>query len=412
MSPVGSPRWVTLLKAAALVVLAFGVLAVAVLAVPRLMTASFSAEDAERFKAMADVRNSLVAALVMVFTGGTLAYTARTFRLTQMGQLRAQFESAAKQMATGDEAVRMAGVYSMAQLADGWLDQRQACIEVLCAHVRLPGVPGAAAVNSRTTAVRVIAEHLRPSPRVGLWRRWLFGTQSRPDWCSHTFDLSGIRLDQPADFHGAQLSGGRMLLGGPGVELGDLCFDDLVLEHGAQLRLDGTRLTAAVTFTRARIEGASVTFTGSRVESGARLTFVQAHLGSGTDPALSLEDATLSSSEAVSFEGATVEGEVRFDGAHLDTPVTFRHAELMGHAQLTFRGTVFARGVDFEAAGDHGAVLVLDEETASMGGHLDLTRMRSGPPRIQGREPGGLVISGPAAAGTEAGRSLLEGPQP
>jgi len=35
-------------------------------------------------------------------------------------------------------AVRLAGVYVMAELADGWPRYRQVCIDVLCAYLRTP----------------------------------------------------------------------------------------------------------------------------------------------------------------------------------------------------------------------------------------------------------------------------------
>src|SRR5262249_33713884 len=38
-------------------------------------------------------------------------------------------------------AVRLAGVYAMAGLADDWPEHRQTCVDVLCAYLRLPYDP-------------------------------------------------------------------------------------------------------------------------------------------------------------------------------------------------------------------------------------------------------------------------------
>jgi hypothetical protein len=49
-----------------------------------------------------------------------------------------RFTTAAGQLGSETPAVRLAGVYAMAGLADDWTDQRQTCIDVLCAYLRLP----------------------------------------------------------------------------------------------------------------------------------------------------------------------------------------------------------------------------------------------------------------------------------
>jgi hypothetical protein len=49
-----------------------------------------------------------------------------------------RFGSAADQLGHAQPAVRLAGVHAMARLADDWDEQRQTCIDVLCAYLRLP----------------------------------------------------------------------------------------------------------------------------------------------------------------------------------------------------------------------------------------------------------------------------------
>ena len=49
-----------------------------------------------------------------------------------------RFGSAAEQLGHDQPALRLAGVHAMARLADDWDEQRQTCIDVLCAYLRLP----------------------------------------------------------------------------------------------------------------------------------------------------------------------------------------------------------------------------------------------------------------------------------
>src|SRR6185369_1269436 len=48
-----------------------------------------------------------------------------------------RFGSAAEQLANESPAVRLAGVYAMAGLADDWADKRQVCVDVLCGYLRI-----------------------------------------------------------------------------------------------------------------------------------------------------------------------------------------------------------------------------------------------------------------------------------
>ena len=52
-----------------------------------------------------------------------------------------RFATAAGQLGDDRSAVRLAGVYAMAGLADDWAEQRQVCVNVLCAFLRMPYEP-------------------------------------------------------------------------------------------------------------------------------------------------------------------------------------------------------------------------------------------------------------------------------
>src|SRR4051794_9787006 len=52
-----------------------------------------------------------------------------------------RFERASEQLGSDKAAVRLAGAYAMAELADDWRAGRQICIDVLCAYLRMPYTP-------------------------------------------------------------------------------------------------------------------------------------------------------------------------------------------------------------------------------------------------------------------------------
>jgi hypothetical protein len=103
-----------------------------------------------------------------------------------------RFTKAAEQLGHDAAAVRLAGVYAMAGLADDWIAHRQTCIDVLCAYLRMhydPEPPedveplrawhGERQV--RHTVVRIIAAHLR--------------TNAVVSWQDCDLDFSGAVFD-------------------------------------------------------------------------------------------------------------------------------------------------------------------------------------------------------------------------
>lgn len=87
------------------------------------------------------------AATIAALFGGLFAilYAYRKQRVEEAAGHRAdaeglskRYQDAAEQLGHEKAAVRLAGVYAMARLADEWAQQRQTCIDVLCAYLRLP----------------------------------------------------------------------------------------------------------------------------------------------------------------------------------------------------------------------------------------------------------------------------------
>lgn len=90
-----------------------------------------------------------------------------------------RFATAAEQLSSDKPAVRLAGVHAMAGLADDWEENRQTCVDVLCAYLRMPSRPdpGPGAPESdrldfqanrevRHSVIRVITAHLRKGAAV------------------------------------------------------------------------------------------------------------------------------------------------------------------------------------------------------------------------------------------------------
>ncbi|RFC78293.1 pentapeptide repeat-containing protein [Streptomyces sp. AcE210] len=216
-------------------------------------------------------------------------------------QLADRYTTAAEQLGHDQAAVRLAGVYALARLADDWAEQRQVCIDVLCAYLRMPYEPDPTAPEHkagerevRQTIIRVIRDHLQ-----------------QPDvptaWCKSNFDFTG------AVFDGGNFS--------------------------------TSHFRGTVDFTEATFSGGTVDFIGATFSDGW-VTFAGATFSGG---AVGFADATFSGG-VVAFPGATFSGSlVSFhDAVFSGGAVTFAHATFSGgtvtFARATFSGTSFDWG--------------------------------------------------------------------
>lgn len=377
---------------------ASSLLVLVIWAIPWWLTRQPVLAGAERYQAMANVRTGLFAAIGALGAGGSLAYTARTFRLSQVGQLTGRFESASKQMDGDDEIVRLAGIHAMAQLADEWVTQRQACIDVLCAFLRVTGDPARVQPDglreSRRTALRVIKEHLRQGC-------------GQTSWQQCEFDLTGAVLKE-ADFTGFTFAGGRFLFEEVQFEE-DVLFKRATFA-GAYVSFRGAKLKAGsrVSFANSRFRGGEVvfddvTFGGGEArfdhavfEPRCLVTFNRAQLGAGGSvyfkdttvqgPGLCFTNARFSSENSeIRFDGATFCGTVHFNKAEFDGDVHFDNAKLVG-AKLVFTGAKWNAGtISFEGADCTGMTMDVkkpDEGQCS----IDLRRAKS-IPRIDRTDP-------------------------
>ena len=286
--------------------------------------------------------------------------------------LTERFGSAAEQLGHEQPAVRLAGVHALARLADDWEDQRQMCIDVLCAYLRLPPTLMDALANSgdleaggeprsitpraelevRQTIVRLIADHLRRRRKAS----------NRISWRGCDFDFTGALFDgnfsfERASFVGsivsfdaATFSGGTVSFKAASFFSGGVGFDAATFSGGTVSFEDATFSGGNTNFSRATFSGGNVDFTNAKF-SGGTVPFIGATFSGGTvlfqlatfsDGMVLFDEATFAGG-AVSFEYSTFSGgEVHFDEA-------------------TFCGT----GVDFERSTFSGSIIHFDKSTFS-----------------------------------------------
>jgi uncharacterized protein YjbI with pentapeptide repeats len=344
--------------------------------------------EADRLKAVADTRSGVIATLTALGAAGGLTYTIATFRLGIAVRLIQRFENAAKQLGNANETIRLSGLLAMAQLADESRHQRQACIDVICAHARLSSSQETS-VTSRAAALRVIIDHLRADARVS--------------WSGSDFDLSNIAVVE-ADFSKLVLTGGSLTFDHAkfavtsqdrtpwlketisfagttfdgtdvtfrGAIFGSECqvkFDDAVFADG-RVCFDHAQFEAGeVSFHQAKFEpGCAVTFKHATIRDQAELVFTNADV---TGPGLSFVSTDFAENRSgagnVTFQQATFHDVIRFDNAIVDRVIDLRDVDWQ-HATLSLETTRFNSGrLDLREARGSGAMISLAGAVAGAG---------------------------------------------
>ncbi|MFT9671492.1 pentapeptide repeat-containing protein [Streptomyces rhizosphaericola] len=226
-------------------------------------------------------------------------------------QLTERYSKAAEQLGHEQAAVRLAGVYAMARLADDWPEQRQVCVDVLCAYLRMPyetdiNEPGFrhGEREVRFTIIRIIRSHLQdPSDAT--------------TWCGRDLDFTGATFDG-GSFNGSTFSGGKVSFGGSTFSGGLANFRGSTFSDGqvefSPVSFSGSRID----FSGATFSGGDVLFRGS-IFSGGQVNFIGSTFFDGR---VSFLDATLSGGE-VSLRGLRVGVAASIDWGPLSpVPVT------------------------------------------------------------------------------------------
>lgn len=327
--------------------------------------------------ARSEVPNQLdltkIALSIAAGAGGAVALVVayRRQRDLERGRFIELFGAAAAQLGDSDVAVRIAGVYAMAGVADEFSGsgRRQQCVNVLCGYLRLPFEPsdGASHLVSRSesieeagarveriyqlrqndsivrrTIVDVIVQHLRPSAPVS-WSHCDFylngAVIEKPDFRDAIFagrhvSFTRARFIGPVTFERARFTGPHITFRGATFRDGPVMFDQVefatVGPVAAEPRGGGTTFAEAVfhcevSFENAVFHGPRSTFDNTTF-SGARTSFEGARF---------LAERTIF--HAATFDGATVS----FDGAgFLGARIEFDGAQFYG-GSATFRKTAF-----------------------------------------------------------------------
>ena len=256
-----------------------------------------------------------------------------------------RFESAAEHLGHAQPAVRLAGVHALARLADDWDEQRQMCIDVLCAYVRLPPAtveaqateqqlaPGGAPqpvtprgeLEVRQTIVRLITAHLSIKPH----------DRSRVSWRGHDFDFTGAVFDGAFSFAGATFSGGKVLFNGATFSSGRVRFNNAKFSGGWVDFRFATFSGSTVLFNDATFSGGTIVFSGASFSRGSHVQFTDATFAGGK------VNFTLAT-----FAGGDVYfGSARFSGSTVDFGATF------SGGSVQFNNAKFSGGsVDFSLA--------------------------------------------------------------
>ena len=337
-------------------------------------TSSKAADPIDITKLSFTVAGGVGAAVALV-----VAY--RRQRDIEQGRFVERFGAAAAQLGDHDVAVRIAGVYAMAGVADESTGvRRQQCIDVLCGYLRLPYSPGLGSNHQsklviteprtgddgsalgqqerhleyrqndkevRATIVRVIADHLRDHEYSWSACDFDFRTAHLED-----VDLSHAVFAGTSRFDGARFSGDAKF--NEATFSGDAEFNEARFSGDAGF--GEATFSGAAGFGEARFSGfagfAGARFSGDAQFNEARFSGIAGFGGARFSYAAEFNEATFSGiagfggarfSYAAEFDDATFSGGTWFDGATFSGNAWFRQATFSGAAR--FVGTDFGSGV-------------------------------------------------------------------
>jgi hypothetical protein len=156
-------------------------------------------------------------------------------------QLSKRYQDAAGQLGHEKAAVRLAGVYAMARLADEWKDHRQTCVNVLCAYLRLtPQVDDIDDIHVRTTILAVIRQRLLSDSGPDAWSGLEFDFRRAR---LSDVDFSGVNFHSTPRFTDSHFSGlctfrGATFLGGVDFERSEIEGELNLAEVSIQSRVN------------------------------------------------------------------------------------------------------------------------------------------------------------------------------
>jgi uncharacterized protein YjbI with pentapeptide repeats len=263
--------------------------------------------------------------------------------------LNERFTAITTQLGDDQPAVRLAGVHAMAGLADDWPENRQTCVDVLCAYLRIPEEPPPAKNADpskelgyranrevRRTIIQVITAHLRED--------------AQESWQDCDLDFAGVVFDG-GDFERARFTKGKVSF--------------------SRTRFSGGR----VSFEEAVFGGSRVSFREAKFYGHSRVSFRNAQFTAGE---VGFPDAEISGGQIYFPDARFSGGKVSFRRAKLiKGGVSFRRVKFT-KGELRFEGAQFSGGnVDFDNAVMSGGKIDFDQAVFS-GGVVDLSLSKPG----------------------------------
>ena len=226
----------------------------------------------------------------------------RTLAEQRTRTLNERFATAAEQLGSDKPAVRLAGVYAMAGLADDWEENRQTCVDVLCAYLRMPYEPDPgqdAPVQQRLdfhssrevrhTVTWVVTAHLKKDAAVS-WQGLNFdfhgvvfdgGDFSAAQFSGGVVSFHSAQFSVTVGFGGAQFSGSMVFFWGAEFSGGTVYFNDAKFSGGTVYFCEAQFSGGTVDFERARFSGGTVDFSEAQF-SGGTVDFNRAQFSGGT----------------------------------------------------------------------------------------------------------------------------------
>lgn len=262
-----------------------------------------------------------------------------------------RFGAASAQLGDDKFAIRLAGVYSMAGLADDWVEQRQTCVDVLCAYLRSP----------RRTTDENGPEHDVRRTILSVLRDRLNGAGP---WAGLTFDFRGAELVNldfsrlefhgTVNFDGASLGGSVTDFHATNFSHATVSFRNARFDSELTTFVDASFQQCFVRFDGAHFAAVTVDFSAAEL-AFAQVTMVEAKLA-----------GTLMRFDGIQF----ISGELSFARATLENAtLDFANGWLgyvspsrMTRAKLTLSGLVASDSrISFAGTNFFAYLLALDD---------------------------------------------------
>ncbi len=218
-----------------------------------------------------EITRSTVTAVGILAGLFAIVYAYRKQRIEEAAGHRAdeeglskRYQDAAKQLGDDKPAVRLAGVYAMARLADDWPEQRQTGLDVLCSYIRMNwDLADPNEGNVRTSIFNLIEQRTRLDARAqASWSRLHFDFKrsvlpgfsltncvfsTSPTWQGATFsgsaDFTGTTFCDGADFSAVSVTG-MLHLNDFALSAGCLSMTGCEVQSGAALNIAPRSLKA------------------------------------------------------------------------------------------------------------------------------------------------------------------------